>query len=131
MNDSCTEPALAAFIMIFKNIMAIFQIIVPILLIISAIISLGTLVMFPDDPDVKGPPHRPNRIVPRVLIHKVVAAIVIFFLPAIINLTISVAAEAMEDDNPNKDFSFTKCWNAASNGEGIIQWVPGGEDISQ
>ena len=68
MGASCSDYAMAAFIMIFKNIMTVFQIIVPILLIVSASMSLGKMVLSPDeDPHGK----RPDRVVPRVLLHKV------------------------------------------------------------
>ena len=115
MGASCSDYAMAAFIMIFKNIMTVFQIIVPILLIVSASMSLGKMVLSPDeDPHGK----RPDRVVPRVLLHKVAAAVVIFFLPYMINMTISLVVEVT-----GEQFSFTECWNAASKGQGVIQWV--------
>ena len=99
MNSACSDPAMAAFIMIFKNIMTVFQIIVPIILIVSAAISVGTIMMFPDDTDVKGPPGRPNRVVPRVILHKVIAAIVVFFIPYIVNLTVSLTVSVIDSSS--------------------------------
>ncbi len=127
MNSACSDPAMAAFIMIFKNIMAVFQVIVPIILIVSAAYSFGTLVLFPDDPDVKGPPGRPNRVVSRVIVHKVAAAVIVFLIPYIVNLTVSLTVNVIDSSNSASGFSFAACWNAASNGQGIIQWVPGGK----
>ena len=119
MGASCSDYAMAAFIMIFKNIMTVFQIIVPILLIVSASISVGKMVLAPDVFDEKDPHgKRPDRVVPRVLLHKVAGAIVIFFLPYMINMTISLVVEVT-----GEQFSFTECWNAASKGQGVIQWV--------
>ncbi len=119
MGASCSDAAMAAFIMIFKNIMTVFQIIVPILLIISASISLGKMVLAPDVFDEKDPHgKRPDRVVPRVLLHKVAGAVVVFFLPYIINLTITLVVNVTGDQ-----FSFNECWSAADNGQGVIQWV--------
>ena len=124
MGARCSDALMAAFIMIFKNIMTVFQVIVPILLIASAIISVGKMVFSPDVFDEKDPHgKRPDRVVTRVLLHKVASAVIIFFLPYMINMTISTVVKISGDS-----FSFNECWNAASNGQGVIQWVPGGQD---
>ena len=120
MSEACNDPAMAAFIMIFKNIMVVFQVIVPIVLIASAAYSFGSLLMSPDDSDKK---------MSKVLINKCMAAVIVFFVPFTVNLVVSLAVNAL-DSGPDKDFSFTTCWNAASQGNGIIQWTPGGQDVT-
>ena len=125
MANACNDPAMAAFIMIFKNIMVVFQIIVPIVLIASAALAVGQLVMDPDKfVDERGKDHTFQ-----VIKNKALAAVLVFFLPYTVNMVISLTVNAM-DDGPDKNFSFTTCWNAASQGNGIIQWTPGGQDVT-
>ena len=130
MGSACNDPAMAAFIMIFKNIMTVFQIIVPIILIVSAVVSVGKMVILPNTFDERDPHgQRPDRVVPRVILHKVAAAGIVFFIPYIVNLTVSLTVNVIDSSNSASGFSFAACWNAASNGQGIIQWVPGGQDV--
>ena len=130
MGSACNDPAMAAFIMIFKNIMTVFQIIVPIILIVSAVISVGKMVILPNTFDERDPHgQRPDRVVPRVILHKFLAAVIVFFVPWMVNFTVSTAVSVMDSSNSASGFSFGDCWNAASSGQGIIQWVPGGQDV--
>ena len=80
MAEACSDPVMAGFVAIFKNIMTIVQIVVPIILLVSGAISIGKLVISPDD-DSKGL---------KSIVVKFLAAVIIFFLPYTINTSFIV-----------------------------------------
>ncbi len=118
MSSTCSDPAMAGFVAIVKNIMAIFQVIVPILLMISVALTIGKLVFSPDvDARDKNNGHR-------IILNKVIAAIVIFFLPYSLTMTINMVSSLVEDSSGSTGFSFVDCMRSAN--PSIFEWNPGG-----
>lgn len=118
-SGTCADPAIAGFVIIIKNIMTVFQIVVPIILIVSVAYSLVMLVLVPDDhrppPPRRGPGH-----MHRTILYQIGAAVLVFFLPYIFNLAIAQI--------PDQTFSIVDCWNSAE-GNDLFQWNAGGKDI--
>ncbi len=116
---TCSDPAIAGFVVIVKNIMTVFQIVVPIILIVSVAYSLVMLVLVPDDH--RPPPRRGPGHMHRAILYQIGAAVLVFFLPYIFNLVIAQI--------PDQTFSIVDCWNSAE-GSNFLQWNPGGQDIA-
>lgn len=117
-SGTCADPAIAGFVIIIKNIMTVFQIVVPIILIVSVAYSLVMLVLVPDDH--RPPPRRGPGHMHRAILYQIGAAVLVFFLPYIFNLAIAQI--------PDQTFSIVDCWNSAE-GNDLFQWNAGGKDI--
>jgi len=90
---------------LLKNgVMPIFQIGVPILLIIFGSIDLGKAVMSSDDKEIKGATGK--------LIKRVIYAVVIFFIPFIVNLVMNIVAVSDEGETKNQTTNWFKCWES-------------------
>ena len=89
---TCNNPGLASIISIIKNIVTLVQIIVPILLMIATLINLVKLINNPDD-----------KKIPKRIFNSLMAAIIVFFVPMIINITMSMLGES---------FTVSSCWNS-------------------
>lgn len=84
------------------GIMPIFQIGIPILLIIFGSIDLGKAVMSSDDKEIKGATSK--------LIKRVIMAVAIFFIPFIVTLVMDIVAGSVDvEDGAN----WAKCWSKA------------------
>lgn len=94
--DACSDYALANILSLTQTAFDIICIAVPIILIISLII---TIIRILTDPDQK---HFIRKI-----ISQVVAALLVFFLPTIVNIIM-----AWLPDNEG-GFNITSCWQAA------------------
>ena len=92
VNSACNSASLAIMLRAFKRIVTMVQIIVPILLMISAGIGLFQLVSNPE---------RKNGL--KSLLNKVIAAVIVFFIPMFVNLVLGLVG-----DNTN----FSSCWNS-------------------
>ena len=90
----CRDPALLPFLSVVRNIMRILQIAVPIILIVSGVIGLVQIIISPD-----------NKMGIKPLINKIIAAIVVFFIPVFINVVMNILGE-----NTN----ISSCWEEAS-----------------
>ena len=99
---TCTGTMIG-FVDIFRKILTIIQTIVPILLILAASISVGKLMMDPED---KGDKLKHS------IKNSLIAALFVFLLPMILKLTLDASGNAS---------SFTACWNA----KGSISWSSG------
>lgn len=97
--ETCTNPSLSVFLPVVKNVLLIIQIVVPILLIIAMTIQFVSLSVNPEDK--KGF---------RKLLNKVIAAIIVFMVPVLVNVIMGVVGESTE---------FSNCWNNAGN-ENIV-----------
>lgn len=87
---------------LLKNgVLPIFQIGIPILLIIFGSIDLGKAVMSSDDKEIKGATSK--------LIKRVIYAVVIFFIPFIVNLVMTIVANNDEGVTENTT-SWATCW---------------------
>ena len=97
--DTCKNPALSTILPIVKNIMFMIQIIVPIVLLIMFTVQFVELTINPELKDGF-----------RKVLNKLIAAIIIFFIPILINVIMGAVGESTE---------FSNCWNNAASAESI------------
>lgn len=90
----CKEPALLPILSVVKNVMKILQIAVPIILIVAGVIGLVQIMINPE-----------SKAGIKPLINKIIAAIVVFFIPILVNVTMGILGE-----NTN----ISSCWEEAS-----------------
>jgi len=91
----CSSIGLLNVISVFKNMMTIIQILVPIILLIFTAIGLFKLMMNPDDKKLK-----------KGIINKFIAALIVFFVPTIINTLLNILGT-----NTN----LSTCWTLSDN----------------
>ena len=91
--ETCENVALSNYLVIVKRAMLLIQIIVPILLIVMTIVQFTSMINNPDDK--KGISKLKN---------KILAAVIVFTIPFIINALMGVLGESTE---------FSDCWNKA------------------
>ena len=87
-----------------KGVFPIIQIGIPILLIIMGSIDLGKAVLSSDDKEIKGATGK--------LIKRVIYAVVIFFIPFIVNLVMNIVAVSDEGETKNQTTNWFKCWES-------------------
>ena len=104
ITSTCNSAVLAGILSIVKRIMLIIQIAVPLLLIISAIIGLAQLMASPDDQKS-----------PKKLLNKFIAAVIVFFIPVFVNLTINLVGEGS---------NFSSCWINANDKVSTGSYTP-------
>jgi hypothetical protein len=92
--SSCSDPGLARILLAVKNMLSLIQIIAPIVLLIMASINLFQLMMSPDD----------KKKVKRI-INSFIAAAVLFFIPMLVNVVMSIVGS---------NTTVSDCWNKAS-----------------
>ena len=101
--NTCSSPALATSLKIFKSILGIIQIIVPILLIVAITIHLVNLMSNPDD---------------KKLINKIknsaIAAVLIFLIPTLLNVVMGL----LEDS-----YTLSACWNSITEYSGPARYI--------
>lgn len=102
--DACNDYALANILSLTQTAFNIICIAVPIILIISVIITVIRIIT---DPDQK------NFI--RKIISQVVSAILVFLLPSILNLIMVWLPDG------SGDFNITSCWQAAREAKSEVQ----------
>ncbi len=90
----CSSETLPGILSIVKRIMILIQIVVPILLIVFASISLIKLLKNPEEK---------NGI--KKIINQFIAAVIIFFIPLLVNVVMILAGDSNE---------ISSCWNNAS-----------------
>ena len=93
LGTCCNDYGLVMILDTLRKIMHLFQIIVPIILIIMGIIGMTQLMM---NPEKKGGM--------KSIFNKVLAAVIIFFLPVIVDAVLIMMPET---------FSVSACWNQA------------------
>ena len=82
VNSFCTDTALIwQFI---GYIFMIFKIVIPLLLLILGMIDLGKAVVASDDKAIKG--------ATKTLMHRAIAAVIIFFIPTLVGFIFSIVA---------------------------------------
>ena len=104
ITSTCNSAVLAGILSIVKRIMLIIQIAVPLLLIVSAIIGLAQLMASPDDQKS-----------PKKLLNKFIAAVIVFFIPVFVNLTINLVGEGS---------NFSSCWIHANDKVSTGSYTP-------
>lgn len=85
------------------NILLVFKIVIPILLIIFGMIDLGKAVIGGDEKVIKEATSS--------IIRRLIAAVVIFFIPTIVGAVISIVGNAFEEDNDKTVADYTVCKN--------------------
>ncbi len=93
--ETCNDSALSTVLPVVKAIMLIIQIAVPVALLISFTIDFVKLTINPEQKDGF-----------RKLLNKLIAAIIVFVLPTIMNVVMGAVGESTE---------FSNCWNNAPN----------------
>ena len=91
--ETCNDSALSTFLPVVKAIMLIIQIAVPTVLLISFTVDFVKLTINPEQKDGF-----------RKLLNKLIAAIIVFVLPTIMNVVMGAVGESTE---------FSNCWNNA------------------
>jgi len=99
-NDVC--GGLGPIVALIKGVLKIVQIAIPIMLIVWGSIDLGKAVMSSDEKEIKGATSK--------LIKRAVAAVVVFFIPFIVNLIMSLAA-TNSDGEAAGAINFANCWD--------------------
>ena len=105
----CTDYGLAAILSIFKRILNIIHLVVPIILIISCTIGLIKLVISPEEEKGK-----------KGLITKFSAAIIVYFIPFIVQLILNLIPMATTDNGAYQTFSLGSCWQDAERMQEIM-----------
>lgn len=90
LGTCCNDYGIAIFLNIIKNAIEVIQIIVPVILIGASMIELFKMVTSPNPEDKTGV---------KSITNKFVAAAIVFFLPIIVNLTISIVGEGANTGN--------------------------------
>ncbi|MBQ3435925.1 MAG: hypothetical protein IJH13_02795 [Bacilli bacterium] len=93
----CSEAGVANIFYITKILFTILQIVVPIILIVSASFSLVSMVSSPDNPKAK-----------KSLINKVIAAVVVVLIPFIIEIVMGAISTG-----GGSNFNYADCWTNA------------------
>ena len=100
-SNCCSDYGLAVFLHIFKTVMSLIQIIVPIVLIVMCAIDFSKLVINPDDN---------NKAKSKGLLNKFLAAVIVFLMPIIVNAIIGTMVDSFDGA---KGFDVISCWDAA------------------
>lgn len=107
--DICSDFVLATILSIVRRGLNLIQVIVPIILIVSGTLQFVKLMLNPDN-DKKGL---------KAFFNSIMAACIIFFLPATINIVMSIINESgkvgITDDQYLTVFNLSSCWTAAEN----------------
>lgn len=93
--NTCSSPILARILNLIKTSLNIIQIIGPILAMIALVLNFTKLTTNPDEKKYK-----------KGLINSLIATVMLFLLPAIINLTMSLLGNT---------FTISSCWNNLEN----------------
>ena len=101
--ETCNSAFLSGLLPVVKNIILLIQIIAPIALLIAFTVDFVKLSVNPEEKDAF-----------RKLLNKIIAAVIIFMIPVLINLIMGAVGESTE---------FSNCWNNAGD---ILH--PTGED---
>lgn len=101
--SSCSDPGLGFILKILRTIFTIIEVVAPIVLIISLAITFTKLLTNPDD---------------KKLINNgknaAIACIIIFLVPALVNLTMSILGER---------YTFSECWNKVYTSSGNGSYI--------
>ena len=95
IDSCCSDYGIANYIYAIKQALNIIHFVVPIILIVMASIQLFKMVTSPDDPQGKKMKNLTN---------KFIAAVLIFFIPFIVDLAVSILPDS---------FSVASCWQSA------------------
>lgn len=101
IGSCCSDYGIATFLFIMKNVLNLIHIIVPIILIVMGIIGFVQMTISPDDPQKKKS---------KSLYNKFIAAVIVFFIPYIMDLIVYMASfSGLVPESLN----FAGCYQAA------------------
>lgn len=113
--STCGDYGLANILYIIQRIMTLFQIVVPIISIVSLIILFIKLLMKPDESKLKG----------RIK-NWTIALIIFFLLPIIIDVVITNVDMAINGKSTS-DYSISSCWKYAKEHSSLINTEDDGD----
>ena len=102
LNVTCNDIALLNIIIILKSILNIIHIIAPIVLMISIAINISKIVTMDEISKEKK--------LQKNIINSLIATIILFLLPTIVNLNMSIINNAT-----NSNFNLSSCWEYSNN----------------
>ena len=100
--ESCGDYGLASILHIVQKVMGIIQIVVPIIMIFGVIWVITRMMLNPDEKKYM-----------KLLRNSIFAGVIVFFIPLIVNLTMSFL-----DDS----FNATACWKLAKKTDNLVNW---------
>ena len=113
-NQLCDDYVLATFLVIIRRVIDLIQLLAPIILLIAALIQFIKMVINPDD-DKKGK---------KKILNSFLSAIIIFFIPLIINLTMKIIAEygdvGINNEGEVTAFNLSACWNSVNETQDVM-----------
>ena len=98
VSSCCSDYGIAMYLYIMKKALLVIQFAVPIILLVMATIQMIKMMVSPDD-----------KKAPKSLLNKFIAALIVFFVPLIVNVVLSIIPDS---------FELAACWESA---EGIAQ----------
>lgn len=102
--DICTDPGMKGIWKTIGNVLTVFKIVIPLLIIIFGMIDLGKAVVASKDDEVKKAIKQ--------LAFRAVAGVIIFFVPTLVSFVFSLVA--VNGDNPDADNNCVTCITSPS-----------------
>lgn len=93
LQEYCNDYAIATYLYTIKQVLDIIHLVIPILLLVMVAIQMVKMMISPDD-----------KKSPKTLLNKFIAAVIVFFVPYIVNLCVSLLPD---------NFEIAKCWEQA------------------
>lgn len=93
MSSKCSDPALGGMLKVLRNMLGLIGILTPIILLTMSVVNIIRLITNPDE----------KKNVAKIK-NSIIAAIVVFFVPTIVNATMNLLDE---------NFTISSCWNSA------------------
>ncbi len=103
LSVSCSSPILGTILSALRKIMGLIQIIGPLVLLVSIILTMTKLMADPD-----------NKKLSKKIVNSVMAAVILFFIPMLVNLVMNLLGE---------DYNISACWNSATVSSGSTSYV--------
>lgn len=100
---SCSSPVLGNILSALRKILGLIQIIGPLVLLVSLILTITKLMADPD-----------NKKLTKKIINSVLAAVLLFFIPMFVNLAMNLLGE---------DYNISACWNSATTSSGSSRYI--------
>ena len=99
----CSSPVLGSILSALRKILGLIQIIGPLVLLVSLILTITKLLADPE-----------NKKLTRKIINSVLAAVLLFFIPMFVNLVMNLLGE---------DYNISACWNSATPSSGSSGYI--------
>ena len=100
---SCSSPVLGNILSALRKILGLIQIIGPLVLLVSLILTITKLMADPE-----------NKKLTRKIINSIIAAVLLFFIPMFVNLVMNLLGE---------DYNISACWNSTNTSSGSSRYI--------